>query len=132
MEPEKQEPIIVYRAFENSVEANLAKTKLDAFGIPCFLTEENLASLYPIHNPRFSVRLHIFERDYEQVYDILSETVPIPDDELNRCPRCRSARVELEYTRKLGARLATILSTLFLALFPLKKVYRCQDCHHEF
>jgi DNA-directed RNA polymerase subunit RPC12/RpoP len=132
MEPEKQEPIIVYKSFENSMDANLAKAKLDAFGIPCFLTDENLANLYPIQNPRFSVRLHIFEKDYNQAHEVLTETVPLADDELTRCPRCRSARVEMTYTQKLSARLLSILATLFFAVVPLRKVYRCQDCDHEF
>ena len=132
MESEKQERIIVYRSFENSMDGNLAKAKLDAFGIPCFLTEENLANLYPIHNPRFSVRLHIFEKDYEQAHEVLSEMVPLEDDQLIRCPRCRSTHIEMEYTQKFSSRFISILVTFFLAVFPLRKVYRCQDCHHEF
>lgn len=132
MEPEKQERIIVYRGFQNSMDGNLAKAKLDAYGIPCFLTEENLANLYPIQNPRFSVRLHIFEKDYEQAHEVLSETVPLEDDQLTRCPRCRSTHVEMEYTQKLSSRFISILVTFFLAVFPLRKVYRCQDCHYEF
>ena len=56
------EKIIVFEAFDTAVQANLAKTKLDAYGIPCFLTEENFTSLYPMRNQIFpGVRLHIFE-----------------------------------------------------------------------
>ena len=55
-------------------EANLAKTKLDAYGIPCFLTEENFTNLYPIRNAIFpGVRLHIFEIDQERVKEILTD-----------------------------------------------------------
>lgn len=132
MEPEKQEPIIVYRSFQNSMDGNLAKAKLDAYGIPCFLTEENLANLYPIQNPRFSVRLHIFEKDYEQAHEVLSETVPPEDDHLTYCPRCRSTHVEMDYTRKFSSRFISIFLTFFFAVFPLRKVYRCRDCHFEF
>ena len=72
MEP--QEKIIIFRAFDTVVEANLALTKLDAHGIPCFLTDENLTNLYPIRNAIFpGVRLHIFEKDYDQVKSILDE-----------------------------------------------------------
>lgn len=132
MEPEKQEPIIVYRSFENSMDGNLAKAKLDAFGIPCFLTDENLASLYPIHNPRFSVRLHIFEKDYEQVHEVLSEMIPLEDDQLTRCPRCRSTRIEKVYTRKPMSRFMTIFISLTIRLFPIHQVNRCEDCRFEF
>ena len=48
-----EEKIIVFRAYDTVVEANLAKTKLDAYGIPCFLTGENFVGLYPIRNEVF-------------------------------------------------------------------------------
>ncbi len=67
--------IIVYTSFANAIEANLAKTKLDAYGIPCFLTDENLANLYPLSYFRAGqVRLHIFEEDKERVKEILEES----------------------------------------------------------
>lgn len=71
---EPHEKIVVYEAFGTVMQANLAKTKLDAYGIPCFLTEENFTSLYPFMNDIFpGVRLHIFEKDKEQVKEILME-----------------------------------------------------------
>ena len=66
--------ITVYSTFENVIEANLAKTKLDAYGIPCFLTDENLANLYPLSFFKAGqVRLHIFESDRERVKEVLTE-----------------------------------------------------------
>ena len=115
------------------MEASLAKAKLDAYGIPCFLTDENLANLYPIQNPRFSgVRLHLFLKDFEQARQVLNEIVLIPKEEQRECPRCRSTQIEFGYTRKLSSRLTTILFSIFFALFPLRKVYHCLDCKHEF
>jgi len=68
------EKIIIFRSFENAIFANLAKTKLDAFDIPCFLTEENFTNLYPIKNQIFpGVRLHIFQKDALRVAHLLSE-----------------------------------------------------------
>ncbi len=124
--------IIVFGSFENSLEASLAKTKLDAYGIPCFLTEENLASLYPIQNPRFSVRLHIFQKDEEQVRQVLAETVMLADEETTRCPRCQSTRIAYGYSKKLSWRITSVLLTLLVVLFPPKKVGHCLDCEHEF
>lgn len=73
---DKQDKIIVFQRFENALDANLAKTKLDAYGIPCFLTEENLANLYPLQNTvLFGVRLHIFSQDTEHAQKILYENV---------------------------------------------------------
>ena len=68
------EKIIVYQAYDTVMDANLAKTKLDAYGVPCFLTEENFTSLYPIRNDIFpGVRLHIFEKDSDRAREILQE-----------------------------------------------------------
>ncbi|MBS1559640.1 MAG: DUF2007 domain-containing protein [Bacteroidetes bacterium] len=67
-----EEKIIVYQSYDTAVEANLAKTKLDAHGIPCFLTDESFTGVYPIRNNVFpGVRLHIFEQDMNQAADIL-------------------------------------------------------------
>ncbi len=71
---EASEKIVVFDSYNTVVEANLVKTKLDAYGVPCFLSEENFTNLLPIKNELFpGVRLHIFERDRERVKEILSE-----------------------------------------------------------
>ncbi|HEY3430530.1 MAG TPA: DUF2007 domain-containing protein [Cyclobacteriaceae bacterium] len=71
---EEQDEIVVYRRFENAIDANIIKTKLDANGIPCFLTEENLANLYPLQNfLPMGVRLHLFARDVDWANSVLIE-----------------------------------------------------------
>jgi Putative prokaryotic signal transducing protein len=71
---EDQEKIIVFAVYDSVIDANIIKTKLDAYGIPCFLTDENISSLYPLLGNSFSgARLHVFENDVEQVKQILSE-----------------------------------------------------------
>lgn len=70
---EQDSKIVVFKAFDTAIEANLAKTKLDAYGIPCFLTDENFINIYPIRNEFFpGVRLHIFENDKPRVHEILT------------------------------------------------------------
>ncbi len=69
-----EEKIIIFESYDTGIQANLAKTKLDAYGIPCFLTEENFTGLYPFRNDIFpGVRLHIFESDKPRVVEILTE-----------------------------------------------------------
>ena len=69
---EEQDEIVVFCAFDSLIDANISKTKLDAHGIPCFLTNENMAGLYPGRN-WFSVqvRLHIFKKDLDNVSQLL-------------------------------------------------------------
>ncbi|NOT74470.1 MAG: hypothetical protein HOP08_06035 [Cyclobacteriaceae bacterium] len=72
-----EDKIVIYQAYDTVMEANIAKTKLDAYGIPCFLTEENLNNLYPFRNDLFpGVRLFIFENDRDRVREVLTEENP--------------------------------------------------------
>jgi hypothetical protein len=65
--------IIIYKRYHSGIGANVAKTKLDAYGIPCFLTNENIASLYPLpHMKGMEVNLHIFKEDETRASEILS------------------------------------------------------------
>lgn len=69
-----QEKIVVFKQYDNTMEAHIAASKLDAHGIPCFLSEENLAGLYPLQALRsIGIRLHIFASDAERVRQLLAE-----------------------------------------------------------
>jgi DNA-directed RNA polymerase subunit RPC12/RpoP len=124
---EGEDKIIVFDAYDTVVAANLVKTKLDAFGVPCFLTDEYITSLYPIRNDIFpGIRLHIFERDFQRAKEILSDVTVL----VRHCPECRSKEIELAPKRR------TLINWLALIslgiLFPVREVYRCQECKREF
>lgn len=71
---DSREKITVLATFATVIDANLAKTKLDAYGIPCFLSDENLATLYPMNFLQAGqVRLHVFEQDLAGAREILEE-----------------------------------------------------------
>lgn len=124
---EGHDKIIVFDAYSNVVEANLVKTKLDAYGIPCFLTDEYMTSLYPIRNDIFpGVRLHIFEQDLQQVRDVLNDTIPI----VRQCPACKSTAIEFGPRYRTFSDWMAIIA--FGILFPVKEIYRCEDCKREF
>lgn len=126
---EPEQKIIVFAAYDTVMSANLVKTKLDAYGIPCFLTDEHFVSLYPtIQNDLFpGVRLHIFEKDKEQVKEILIEETKIE----RTCPACGSPNIIYEPSKQ--GNLTSILTSIMLGLFlPVKKVYRCENCEREF
>ncbi|MFM7195943.1 MAG: putative signal transducing protein [Bacteroidota bacterium] len=72
MEP--AEPIVTLETYSNAALAGLAKSRLDAYGIPCFLSGETVGALYPFTVDTFSgIRLQVFERDAEQAKQLLSE-----------------------------------------------------------
>lgn len=130
---EQNDQIIVFKKYDNSIEANLAKTKLDAHGIPCFLTEENLTNLYPFQNLLlFGVRLHIFSSDRNDAEQVLNERV-VTDQDVPMCPSCHSQNIAIEHSSKLTPRAGRLALGLFMgAILPLKKVYTCKDCMREF
>lgn len=65
--------IVVYAVYNSVIDANIIKTKLDAYGIPCFLTGENISNLYPLPANGFSgTRLHVFEHDVSQIDELLN------------------------------------------------------------
>jgi hypothetical protein len=133
---EPAEKIIIYASFDNVIMANLVKTKLDAYGIPCFLTGESFTNLYPIRNEIFpGTRVHIFEKDREQVDEILTEESAPSPKKVVPCPQCLSTNVAFEESEK------GYLSRLFISWFlhafgqtplPRTSVYHCNNCGTEF
>jgi DNA-directed RNA polymerase subunit RPC12/RpoP len=128
--------IIVFQKFNNAIDANIAKSKLDAYGIPCFLTEENMANLYPgaSNLMNFSVRLHLFGYDVDRATQIMSENnLQVEDDSVVICPKCGSRKIERDFPKKLTLEFISSLRFLFFGIFyPEKKVYHCSDCDAEF
>jgi hypothetical protein len=123
--------IIFFREFDSVIDANIAKTKLDAYGVPCFLTGENMSNLYP-GQPFLpvKVRLHLFSKDLEGASMILSDVNLIGDhDHSVNCPRCQSGRTIRDFPKKFADSLKFIF---FGVLFPKEKVNHCLDCNHEF
>jgi hypothetical protein len=125
------EEIVVFQHFDNAIDAHIAKSKLDAYGVPCFLTEENMANLYPGQSLlAFKIRLHLFAVDRERASQVLEgESLSIQNDTLTRCPRCSSLRVTRAFPKKQADTLKFILFGVFL---PHKKVNVCVDCGLEF
>lgn len=128
---EDREEIVVFRHFDNAIDAHIAKSKLDAYGVPCFLTEENMANLYPGQSLyAFKIRLHLFAADRERASQILlDEGLTIQNEGYANCPKCQSTKVTRAFPRKEADKLIFIF---FGILFPHKKVNQCLNCGFEF
>ncbi len=124
---EKGDSIVVACTFSTLIEANIVKAKLDAYGIPCFLTGENLTML-TTHLLSGGIHLHIFEQDRDRVAEIL-KTVSVggvEDDDLPVCPNCRSRQVLNIAGDPLNP---GVVVSFFL---QLSKKHFCLDCETEF
>ncbi|MBD2769047.1 DUF2007 domain-containing protein [Hymenobacter sp. BT664] len=139
--------VVFIESFYEPMAANVARTRLEAAGIPCFLSNEQLVSLLPLYSPiTGGVRLHVRQRDAEAALEIL-RTVPVPpatspdeasfaadapDPVTPRCPRCGSSDVAYgPATRNTYGLWSGLLSVLLR--FPVRdKRYHCFHCSNEF
>ncbi|HDR67901.1 MAG TPA: hypothetical protein ENN61_02495 [Bacteroidaceae bacterium] len=70
-----RDKIVTLRTFSNSTEAKIVKSKLDAYGIPCMLTNENILGINPIYDHTIGgVQLKVFEKDIERAQLLLGST----------------------------------------------------------
>ncbi len=133
---DEQDDIVVFRTFLDTISANIVKSKLDAYGVPCFLTEENLSNLYPVASARINSqeRLHLFGRDIETARQVLAESnLVLQNDSVLHCPACKSTNIERDFPKDLSENALSALRYMFFGIFsPEKKVYRCGNCEREF
>ena len=140
--PSKSERIIVLDSFYEPVAAHLARTRLEAAGIPCFLTNENLVTLNRMYSAvAGGVRLHVYQRDAAQAAEVLRELPPMraerggePEQASGlRCPRCHSGEVASDAAATPGAThwWAALLSQL--RRYPLQgRAHHCFHCGLNF
>ena len=75
-----EDKIIVYKTFENPMEANVVMTRLKDAGFNCFLTGENTAMVYPVFDISVSgIQLHVFENEVEEIEKLLAEDASLDE-----------------------------------------------------
>ncbi|MBN2894097.1 MAG: DUF2007 domain-containing protein [Bacteroidales bacterium] len=126
-------------------EAHLAKSVLEAEGIPVFIKDELTAQVYNFYSTAIGgVKLQVPESDFQSAYELLKAGDLIPEikaepkiekvtkakDSKNKsCPFCGSAEVSRKKQLNI---LSTIIFMILGALFPLfKSTYHCHDCKKE-
>lgn len=78
MEKDKEnhdgDKIVVYSGYNTLSEAYEARNILESCGIPCFISNENMATVYPMFDSNVGgVRLHLFEKDLARAREILQK-----------------------------------------------------------
>ena len=130
--------LIVFKTFDNPIDAYLLKTKLKSEGIRSYLFDENIISINPLYNLTLGgIKLMINNSDLEKSNAILEEIeqFSLIGNKKNGCPKCQS---NLFYNRFISMKgikgyLSIIVSLIFF-VFPIyyKIVYRCKSCGYEF
>ena len=62
---------VTVKTFTNSIAAHLAKDRLEAAGIDCFLADENVSRAYP--TGIFEIRLMVAEEDLPRALEVLQD-----------------------------------------------------------
>ncbi|TGE16109.1 putative signal transducing protein [Hymenobacter elongatus] len=139
-----EDRIVHLDSFADPISAHLAKSRLEAEQIPCFLTNENLVSLNRLYGPATGgVRLHVRQQDVTAAIEILRyETVPmtatftadddVPATDEVRCPKCDSTDVAFGPATRNTYNFPMLVLSMILG-YPLRgKRYHCFHCQHEF
>jgi hypothetical protein len=122
--------IIKLRHFTSAIDANIAKSKLDAYGIPCFLTNEHFANLYPSHFlSSFQVILYVFKEDASSALQILDGAALVPE---LLCPKCTSNDIHTlkpSFIEQCIQFVSAIFATSARSTFQSSQ---CKNCFHIF
>jgi len=135
---EAEEQIITFETYYDPMLAQIVRTRLEDSGIPCFIADENLGTMYPLYNNAIGgIKLKIFARDLEKCKAILAEDnniniEEIPQEELDMqvtCPICGSTDVQYLPAKSHGSGL---FSSLLSAIKPADKQFHCDNCGKNF
>ena len=125
---------ILVKTFSFPYEAQIAKTQLEAFGIPVRIENEHTINMdWFYSNALGGVRLLVLEKDLNDAKALLEKDF-IEDLEQEfgknkgRCPNCGSYDIEPYTKRKKSAFMA--LMFLGLPLFSFKNGNRCKQCQY--
>ena len=125
-----------------ATEAELARIKLEANGIRCFLAGKNFISMYwLLSGADRGVKLQVRESDEQKALEILETDTHIYFNEIEdramkpepinpNCPKCGSNSVEYE-----GFSMRMFYIGILVFRFPipfLKKKHKCMDCGRSF
>ncbi|MCV6630998.1 MAG: DUF2007 domain-containing protein [Flavobacteriaceae bacterium] len=116
-------------SFEYSTEAQLARTKLEAEGIPILMMDERTIDSDPLVSQAIGgVKLKVFTKDWERAMRIYSEFRTYATDHKGRpkiCPKCQSKKVLTALPDS---------KNIWVLLFPFfqKTKYHCQACNTIF
>lgn len=128
--------LVSIRRFRDLPEALLAKGSLEASGIECFLTDDNMVRMdWFISNLLGGVKLAVNQEDAEAATAILDEPMPetldveeVGEYEPPRCPDCQSAEVNFQ---QLNRKFAYPRALLGVPTPLHTQAWTCPACGHR-
>ncbi|QEM17225.1 DUF2007 domain-containing protein [Mucilaginibacter sp. P4] len=145
MAVQPEEKIITFETYYDVMLAHIIRTKLEGYGIPCFIADENTIGSNPLYNQAVGgIKLKIFERDLERCREILAaegdlhdqDHIEIDDETLNAviCPYCGSTNVRYGSATEKKVHWFTAIISFLLMIFPFysRKAWHCFNCQRDF
>jgi DNA-directed RNA polymerase subunit M/transcription elongation factor TFIIS len=135
--------LITVATYTQPIQAHIAKGRLEAEGILCFLGDENIISVHPFYsNAVGGVKLKVREEEAAQASAILDQiqaeepepnTFAAEDHETSEkailCPNCGS---EDAYVNWFSKKIFALSMVLFGFPLPfIRKSFHCPACGHE-
>src|ERR1700744_2542452 len=124
--------LIVIRAFGDDFSANLTLTKLQAYGVECYLKDEYIVTIDPLlTNAIGGIKLVVKDKDEAQARKLLMQF----DEEYMKaatCPYCGAH--DFNYIAKPGiTNFVTAVLTWLFASYAIAPdhVYQCGNCGYE-
>lgn len=126
--------IIIFKTFDNPVEANIVRGLLLDHDIECFLKDENIVGLNPLYsNATGGIKLMLKEEDLEKASQIIEQTTENYKNEF-KCPKCGSLEVNFITNKKNSTNWFSIALSFITLTYPiyLEKKYECTNCGNIF
>lgn len=86
-------PLVVIRTYGRALDAQIARSRLQASGVPCFLPDEQLSTIDPLLTDALGgVRLQVNAADADRAREILDQPLDLSEelDPEHGCPHCES------------------------------------------
>ena len=131
--------LITIKVFDNPIEANILKARLEMEGVDVFLFDEHTVGLNPLYNITVGgIKMKINQDDFliaQKILEQIDETPLTNDqDEVVKCPRCGSTNFYEHFkSMKSKTGIAAAVLSFFTGTYPLyyDNVFRCKDCEKE-
>lgn len=128
--------LVTIAQYRDLPEAGLAKSKLEAVGIPCFLDNEYTVGVNWLYsNALGGLKLNVPEECAEEAKAIIEEIIETVASEVSEgllsdsaCPACGSTEIE---PHNFTGKFAAITLLFSLPLFLFWKRYCCKSCGHR-
>lgn len=124
--------LITISRYSLPYEAHIAKSRLDAEGIPAFIADEHTINMQWLYsNAMGGVRLQVPEPYAEQALQVLNEDreqdlVELVGADVQRCPGCGSEDTQYH---QIGRRWAFLMFIgINFPLFPIRSGLKCNAC----